>query len=497
MCPKRNERRAPFFPLACCLSIKKSEGEEKRDFAHKGSRAMSTEVVTLAPVHRPIEANTANGILANDDPQEVVVASEEGATSTLPMIESKEAQGRDDIVDSCVQTIAVAVIAANVCQEEVERNEIRTAEAAEWAAQCDSAASALTEALLLSNLESELRSLQDEDEKLSVILEAQEVLLSFSTSAQNDIDTHRAILDVEREKLQTAKALLDVTTRRLAALPVSSHDALDRSVTAVEAVIEGTTTTTTTADGDASASTTRPQLKDAWAASLKSDEDAVNDVSDDPNEVGSSTKKRIPAALAGDDRMFEDTTNRCAAALGNHQQLCQTIDALFNNHEITVLGISEKKDREMRDITQSFAIEHRSLEEPRRQLKQVEDEQLFHIRRGTFIKERQSHVSHDELLAQRVKGKHTHLCDSKLKVQREIIDVANDLRDLKRSLEDMKRIMDVQRSATATKRHEFTDEQLQASRTRALLEQENEDLRLLKTDLTKVLHFVKLKNKTS
>lgn len=399
-----------------------------------------------------------------DEEQEEVAAPPPSGPSQLELLQSSEMRDRDDVGAQRDGAIAVAALASHVCVEEIERAVVVAEEATEWQSLFSFAAVELEHALLLTNLTSELQSLEDEDEKLRVIIDSQEVLLAFSKATTSDIATHEASLETELPKLEKAKALLSVTTDRLRLLPAKSHAAVEKSITAAEVAISGSN----------DATTTRLQLKEAWDAS------------------SSANSVELPDAL-----QYNDAQVRCDKALALHVELCNTVDALFRNHEAAILQLEENKANQMDELVASYETEKKSLEAPQKQLKQVENEQLFHIRRGTFIKERQTSISHDDLLAQRVKARHTSLCDGKLKAEKEIDFIGNEVRDLKRTLEDLKRVMEEDRVRTAAKRHDFTDEQLQASRTRTLLEQEQDDLRLLKTDLTKVLQFVKLKNKAS
>lgn len=428
--------------------------------------ATHTPPRVVSPVHDNDAAIVA--VDATESPQdaveEVVIAPT--GPSKLELLEEQESASREEYVDQQDGTIAVAALASQVGIEAIERAVVIAEEATEWQSIIDVAAVSLEEALLLSNLNSELKSLEDEDEKLRVIIDSQEVLLVFSKETTADIAAHQSALELELPKLEKAKELLSMTQERLRHLPSKNHAVLDKALTAAEKAISG-------ASGDES---TRPQLKEAWTAAAAQGDDDNNDA----------------ASLR-----YEDTFPRCTKAVEHHEELCNTIDALFRNHEAALLELEEKKSHQTEELVAAFEAERRTLEAPHKQLKQVENEQLFHIRRGTFIKERQTSVSHDELLAQRVKSRHTTLCDGKLKAEKEIDFIGNEVRDLKRTLEDLKRVMEDDRNRAASKRHDFTDEQLQASRTRTLLEQEQEDLRLLKTDLTKVLQFVKLKNKTS
>jgi hypothetical protein len=408
------------------------------------------------------EVITSTNIASHKEEDKEDEAPPPAGPSRIEILQSSEAQDREDVGAQRDGAIAVAAIAAHVCVEEIERSAVIVEEANDWQALLDVAAAELEQALLLTNLHSELKSLEDEDEKLRVIIESQEVLLAFSKATSIDIAAHEAALDAEMPKLEKAKALLSVTTERLRLLPAKSHAALEASLAATEAAIGGV---------DDSA-TTREQLKEAWTA--------ANSGADEPEQFE-----------------YKDAVSRCEKAHKHHEELCNTIDALFRNHEAAILELEANKADQMDELVSTYDVERKALEAPHKQLKQVENEQLFHIRRGTFIKERQTTVSHDELLAQRVKARHTSLCDGKLKAEKEIDFIGNEVRDLKRTLEDLKRVMEEDRNRAASKRHDFTDEQLQASRTRTLLEQEQEDLRVLKTDLTKVLQFVKLKNKSN
>ena len=99
------------------------------------------------------------------------------------------------------------------------------------------------------------------------------------------------------------------------------------------------------------------------------------------------------------------------------------ITTLSQNREIEAVRLSDEGAKIKGELRSSFEVEISALD----------------IRRGTFVKARQTSVTHDELVAKRVKGKHNVLCSDMVRWQADIKVLLGEVRDSKRSLEDNRR----------------------------------------------------------
>lgn len=414
-------------------------------------------------------------------------AAENSESELLNRINGTETQERDSIDSEASLHFFVAKLSSVSLLETVERRTVEACVEAETADIAAAAQESLEEARVLAQLTEELDALSTEDAELRALVESNEVLLAFAQKTSAAVAELRRTNDTQAAALAIVQEKLLATSARLADMPAAQLGEFASNVAALESIVLGSDGTSAEPLGESesrksNASTTRPQLLAAWDATVESTQ---------PAAAGSPSDEQLRSVS------FKSFNARCAAAAVRHQQAVLMIDTLFQNHEAKLMSSVEDKEATLAQLQAAFDKEMKALEAPRRQLKQIEDEQHYHIRRGTFIKERSDRVSHDELVAERVKGKHNHLCSDLIKVQADINIVSNEVRDLRRSLEDAKRSTQIGADELLAKRKDLDGEAAALASMRQVLEAESDDLKHLKKDVSIVLQLVRLNNKTA
>jgi predicted nucleic acid-binding Zn-ribbon protein len=198
------------------------------------------------------------------------------------------------------------------------------------------------------------------------------------------------------------------------------------------------------------------------------------------------------------DLNMENLPDRLQQCRLQHEVLWNRANELYMKREREAGVLASMREIHKKSLKWTFDCEAKVLETVRRQHKQVDEEQQFHVRRGTFVKERQvaAFSTHDELLMEKAKSDHTTLCAALLRVQDDISVTKNELADLERTFRDHRREFEVKKHAHDVTLCDLTTDGQTFDAERTKLEEEAEDLKILKQDLTKVLQYVRLHNRT-
>jgi hypothetical protein len=217
-------------------------------------------------------------------------------------------------------------------------------------------------------------------------------------------------------------------------------------------------------------------LDHVWKVSLR--EDSVQVTSD--------------LLLLDDSSSLDTRVSRCEQ---RYDVAKTSVDERYVRQEQSVKNVLQKKSETIRLLRAAHASESKALEDRRRQLRIHEDEQRFHERRGTFVKERSAHPHVDELKKDQERGRHTVLCGNVLHTQDEVDLVMEQVKGLRRDQcnekkEHEDRLVDIRRQL-----RELSSMSSSASSSRAQLEREEQELRELRSELAALLQIVRQRNR--
>lgn len=448
------------------------------------------EPTTTVPL--PSEAVSVTANENDEQPQqqeetktEAAVSAETAFLAAMRRIEDQEAEARGEVEAENLDLRWIAQVGCLVRYEAAVRQEFTAREeTAEWEDLLAASRISFEEALEMDVLHAQIREAEKELLETETGIHAQEVLLAFlekttaeTKTGQEQLATHRAALTASESDLQRVQALLRC-------VPPADMDTLKGTLDQLDAQIGNPSSSVEEGEGAENASRTADAgaREAALAALCKHWEDASGALEAPTTELDGLTS--MPAL------------QRCETLQERHNALVVRVTDMYSAHESTVKSVTEGKSGLTSELQRLFEKEMKALLIPRKQLQQIEDEQLHHIRRGTFVKERQvDSTTHEQLATRRIHNDHTNLCTKLVALKADIRVVQNEVRDLKRSLDDLESGKTKMRTVLQGKLDEMRSDADSFETMRVKLQEESEDLKSLRVELMKVLQYAKLQKK--
>ena len=455
-------------------SPQQTAGEE-----HQDAQPPSTMVVDSGAVvvNNEQEGETAAAAVDDDDDS---IAKEKEEPLNLALQKdtiAKETAARIVIDTEHDSLFHIAQLGRCVREEDLLRATVQDAEEPRaWQALVEASRRSFDEALELDDLQSQLREAEKELRETETGIHAEEVLLAYLTETTQQSNQWKAQLENHQQTLQHNQSELARIQALLQSVPPESADVIQQRVDELDTLIHQQQDAAEDHKDSTSASGA------AVAALGKIWEDAQDALEAATTELDALTT--MPAL------------QRCEVLQSRHEALVARVTDMYNAHEETVRTVSEAKSTITGELQKLFEKEMKALLIPRKQLQQIEDEQLHHIRRGTFVKERQvDSTTQEQLATKRVHNDHTQLCTKLVALKADIRVVQNEVRDLKRSLDDLESGKSKTRSVLNGKLDEMRADADSFETMRVKLQEESEDLKGLRVELMKVLQYSKLQKK--
>eukprot|EP00743_Colponemidia_sp_Colp-15_P020269 GILK01026223.1.p1 GENE.GILK01026223.1~~GILK01026223.1.p1 ORF type:complete len:326 (-),score=60.62 GILK01026223.1:9-962(-) len=145
-------------------------------------------------------------------------------------------------------------------------------------------------------------------------------------------------------------------------------------------------------------------------------------------------------------------------------------------------------------INAAFEQEMKSLQVMVKKFKQIESEQQFHVRRGTFVKEK-SGLDH-KAMAKEKEGKiHSDLCAEAYEKEKRKDIIENEIFGLKKDIDALNKDSGISQSELKVNIATVSEKLSETEEDKSLLEQEREDLLGLKRELTTTIQRVRATRK--
>ncbi|EKG07595.1 hypothetical protein TCSYLVIO_001274 [Trypanosoma cruzi] len=157
---------------------------------------------------------------------------------------------------------------------------------------------------------------------------------------------------------------------------------------------------------------------------------------------------------------------------------------------------TEERDKAKAKLLESVGVEMSKLVETRSRLKQLDDDQRYHFRRGTHVKQRHvSSLKEQDIMKGRVYNDESRQFGDVVLLEDECKDLTEWVNGAKRELEDNKRSYAKEQSELEEQLQVMEDNGKEARELRAFFERENDQLKGLKQDLQHVLIYVRMRNR--
>ncbi|CBH12344.1 hypothetical protein, conserved [Trypanosoma brucei gambiense DAL972] len=190
----------------------------------------------------------------------------------------------------------------------------------------------------------------------------------------------------------------------------------------------------------------------------------------------------------------KDLSSRLKDARASFDSSNRVAQDLYRAHEVKVNATTDSRDKAKAEIFNGMKAEIEATKGERERLRQLQKDQLFHLRRGTHVK--------DQLLTTTKERdiREARVADMESKLVQQRYALNNEMKELNGDIEGLKRLLTDQKHAsretleTLKKQHVAVDSSRgELSEAREKYERENSELMLLKHDLQTVLHYIRVR----
>jgi len=355
--------------------------------------------------------------------------------------------------------------------------------------------------------EEEARRLQEEQEAEALRLkEEEEAAAAAAAEAQRLREEAEAAAarEIQRQREEALQEKLQARREELARLK-AIHTKRDEERARVEESNQRAADENAKVDAARVRRDEQAAVKSSVAAAVASagDSDAITTALEKVEDTVSSESLQH----VWEESCREDDINKADVTTLNLQDMLQRLEKVtaqqehwvFRANELLMKSEQEKNlaalevENTIAEINKSFESEKRQLASTRKQLKALETEQQYHIRRGTYIKDLRNEEK--DFDAEKERDIHNQTCA-------EVVEETDRLKVLEEDVRGLERAMNLQRKTAAKQLQEVQDkidevkavaEEMEWER--ELLSLEQEDLAAVKKELIAVTAAVKQQRK--
>ncbi|PBJ71078.1 hypothetical protein BCY84_17411 [Trypanosoma cruzi cruzi] len=217
-------------------------------------------------------------------------------------------------------------------------------------------------------------------------------------------------------------------------------------------------------------------------------------------QVWTSVCRERPNESLGDPSSWtkvdlDNLSRRVEAARGKLQAASNAAAKVYASQEEMINKNTEERDKAKAKLLESAGVEMSKLVETRSRLKQLDDDQRYHFRRGTHVKQRHvSSLKEQDIMKGRVYKDESRQFGDVVLLEDECKDLTEWVNGAKRELEDNKRSYAKEQSELEEQLQVMEDNGKEARELRAFFERENDQLKGLKQDLQRVMLYARARH---